>query len=191
MDLRRGIRDDNERAAARLFDALGLEPGDTAVDLGCGTGWYAFAAARTTGAHGRVVAVDRDAERIRQLRDEAQGRSLRQVHALRADIVRGVPLAGRCADLVMVYDVLQLLHETERSRLYGEIGRVLKAAGVLSVHVRHLSADPLARLLRGRSPDDIRREVAGHGFRFGGEYRGRLWHGGGLVDSVALSFRSI
>ncbi len=185
MDSSEAVR----HTAGRLMDMVGLEAGHTAIDLGCGTGWYAFAAGRRAGPDGRVVAIDTEESKLRRLREDARAQSMHQVYALRADIGEGLPLAARCADVVLAYDVLQFLHQTQRRRLYADIGRALKRTGTLSIHVRHLGDDPLARLLRGYTHDDIRKEAERHGFGYVGEYRGRLWHGGGLVDGLSLSFR--
>ncbi|MBD3243624.1 MAG: methyltransferase domain-containing protein [Chitinivibrionales bacterium] len=182
------VQDVRRESSSILFDALGLETGNTVADLGCGTGWYALAAGQRVGTYGRVVAIDNDQAHLRVLAERVRLSAMPQLRVLRADLTEGVPLGCGCVDVVLLYDVLQLLHGAERERLYGETRRVLKPSGVLSVHVRHLGADRLARLLRGRSLDDIREEILRHGFRFRGEYRGCLWHGGDLVDGRSLTF---
>ena len=42
-----------------VFGALGLKPGETFLDLGCGPGDYAMAAAKIVGPSGTVIAFDK------------------------------------------------------------------------------------------------------------------------------------
>ncbi|MER6030534.1 methyltransferase domain-containing protein [Streptomyces sp. NPDC001851] len=54
---------------AELLDAAGLGPGDAVLDLACGTGFVAHAAARLVGPTGRVFGADSDEGLIRVARD--------------------------------------------------------------------------------------------------------------------------
>lgn len=72
------------RLALRGIDALGLQAGDTVVDLGCGTGTYLPRLAEEVGPSGRVVGVDLSPEMLAQARDRVSG--LEQVELVEADI---------------------------------------------------------------------------------------------------------
>lgn len=50
-----------EGAAGRLFDRIGLAPGASCLDAGCGPGETMRAMAQRVGPAGRVVGIDRDA----------------------------------------------------------------------------------------------------------------------------------
>ena len=48
----------HEERPDEVIAAMGLKPGDVAVDLGCGTGFFARRMAKTVGPAGKVYAVD-------------------------------------------------------------------------------------------------------------------------------------
>jgi ubiquinone/menaquinone biosynthesis C-methylase UbiE len=53
----------------RAIDSLELQPGDTVVDAGCGTGWCLPALAGAVGARGRVIGFDPSPEMLAVARD--------------------------------------------------------------------------------------------------------------------------
>src|SRR5689334_4507551 len=85
----------------RLLELLEVEPGQTAVDLGCGPGTDLGALAAAVGGGGRVVGVDRDTGMLAEARRRHPGAELRRgdLHAL--------PIDGGSADRVKVDRVLQ------------------------------------------------------------------------------------
>ncbi len=62
LDEGRGINNGLPSLWAGLFDQLGVMPGERALHLGCGTGYYTAIAAELVGAHGRITAVEIDPE---------------------------------------------------------------------------------------------------------------------------------
>lgn len=100
------------RLGARAIDLLDLRPGDTAVDLGCGTGVNLEGLAHAVGPSGRVVGVDlsagmlAQARRRRAVRDTSTRIDLVQAdlreYALPAD-TRGV-LSTFAMEMVPEYD---------------------------------------------------------------------------------------
>lgn len=52
------------RIRARAIEALGLRPGETVVDAGCGTGWCLPRLAEGVGASGRIIAFDPSPEML-------------------------------------------------------------------------------------------------------------------------------
>lgn len=53
-----------DRIRERAIDALELEPGDTVVDAGCGTGWALPRIAARVGSGGRILAFDPSREML-------------------------------------------------------------------------------------------------------------------------------
>ncbi|MEO7589334.1 MAG: methyltransferase domain-containing protein [Arachnia sp.] len=74
------------RLQERAVDLLDLQPGDTVVDLGCGTGVNLPILARAVGERGRVVGVDLSAGMLARARRRADHHGLPQVSLIRADI---------------------------------------------------------------------------------------------------------
>src|SRR5262245_53266395 len=58
----------------RTIDLARLQPGEYALDVGCGTGTLALAAARRVGSSGRVVGIDPSAMQIARARAKAARR---------------------------------------------------------------------------------------------------------------------
>ena len=61
LDAARGINIGQPSAHAHWLDALGLRPGETAIQVGAGTGYYTTILAHLVGAAGRVHAYEIDA----------------------------------------------------------------------------------------------------------------------------------
>lgn len=59
----------------RVLDAY-ISPGDTVMDIGCGTGYFTRPMARAVGGTGTVIAIDLQEEMLRILRDRAQREGL-------------------------------------------------------------------------------------------------------------------
>lgn len=112
-----------------VIDAA-LQPGETAVDLGCGTGVECYLAARAVGGVGQVVGVDM----LEQMLDRARRGSRGVAENLGYDNLRFVqgyledlPLPDACADVVLSNCVLNL--STHKRKLFGEIRRILRPGG--------------------------------------------------------------
>jgi SAM-dependent methyltransferase len=69
-----------------IFAAAGIRPGMRVLDLGCGAGDVAFAAADLVGPDGSVVGVDRSPDALGRARLRAERRGLTQVEFVEGDI---------------------------------------------------------------------------------------------------------
>ena len=84
------------------LDSAGLRPGMTVVDLGCGPGDVALAAARRVGPTGRVLGLDDAPRPLEVARRRADEEGLPHVSFERADVTRWQPeepvdaVVGRC-----------------------------------------------------------------------------------------------
>jgi len=99
-----GVRAWRRRAA----DALALEPGDTVVEMGCGTGANASSLRERVGPGGRIVGVDLTGPLLRQARERARRAGWDEVVVVRGDAAR--PPVER-ADAVLASFVVGLLDD--------------------------------------------------------------------------------
>ena len=124
------------------FDRLGLGPGSTLLDVGCGGGRHIGETRRMPGVS--AIAVD-----IGEPEVQGSRRHLQELDALGAPLGGSVPNAGpwacmrasvyelpfadQCFDCVILSEVLEHLHQDQRALV--EIGRVLKHRGILALSV--------------------------------------------------------
>ncbi len=73
-------REDEERCSLMLSN-LGVKPGMTVCDMGCGNGFYALQMAKMVGPQGSVLAVDIQPEMLSFLRDRMHQQGVQQRHA--------------------------------------------------------------------------------------------------------------
>jgi len=118
----------------KVFDALALRSGETAIDLGCGDGRYAPAMAAQVNPGGKVFGIDLWAEGLVALNLAAEDRGLTNVVTLQNDVTRPIPLPDRTADLVLLATVLHdLVLEGAAAGALSEARRLVKPKGRLAV----------------------------------------------------------
>jgi SAM-dependent methyltransferase len=138
------------RTEAALLDTMiGLRPGESLLDVGCGTGYFTQALSEDT-----VLAVGADLDEA-MLR-HAAGHRGRGLSWLVAD-ARGLPFADRSFDIVISVSALCFMQDARRA-----IGEMLRVAG-RRVALGLLNCRSLLYLLHG----------LGEGR---GGYRGARWH---------------
>jgi SAM-dependent methyltransferase len=87
------------------MEALSIRPGMTILDIGTGTGWFAYAFARRTGPTGRVFATDIDSDCINFVREEAGRRGLDNLFPVLVTRQGVDPFYGR-----QKYDLITVIH---------------------------------------------------------------------------------
>jgi arsenite methyltransferase len=107
-----------------------IEPGDTVLDLGCGSGIDSILAARKTGPEGRVLALDFLPEMLQRTAFAADEAGLGNIETIEGDI-EAIPLHDASVDVVISNGVLNL--SPRKARALAEAARVLRAGGELCV----------------------------------------------------------
>ncbi|HEX6133127.1 MAG TPA: methyltransferase domain-containing protein [Longimicrobiales bacterium] len=114
---------------ARILNGL-LKRGDTAVDIGCGLGFFTVAMAKLVGAGGRVIAVDIRSEMLERTRRRVERRgladrvTLHQVEPDRLNITGPV-------DFALAF---WMVHEApDRRALLSQVRSILRPTGHLLI----------------------------------------------------------
>jgi ubiquinone/menaquinone biosynthesis C-methylase UbiE len=111
-------------------------PGDTALDLGCGGGFFTVELARLVGPEGRVIAVDLQPEMLDFTREKVAKKGLLDrvtLHRCRED---DLGLAGVEADFALAF---YLVHEVpDRRAFLAQLAGLLKSGGrFMMIEPRH------------------------------------------------------
>lgn len=112
------------------FHLADLKPGEMVVDLGSGSGTDTFIAALKVGARGKIMGVDMTDEqraKAERLRDRDGFLNVSYVKGY----IEEAPLPDGLADAVISNGVFNLA--TDKSKVFGEAGRLLKSGGRLAI----------------------------------------------------------
>ncbi len=116
----------------RLLEAVALQPGDSVLELACGTGETGFAAARAVGPQGTAILTDFAPNMVDAARREADALGLDGVQVRLMDAER-MDLAEDSVDAVLCRWGYMLM--ADRAAALAETRRVLRAEGRLALSV--------------------------------------------------------
>jgi ubiquinone/menaquinone biosynthesis C-methylase UbiE len=106
---------------------LAHQPGESVLDVGCGTGSLAIAAKRQVGPTGSVCGLDASPEMI--ARAEMKARRAKVDVGFKNAFAQSLPFPDAKFDVVLTTIMLHHLPKEARRQLAGEIRRVLKPGG--------------------------------------------------------------
>ncbi len=183
--------------ASAFMAAIGVKPGQTVLDFGCGRGRYSIPAGKAVGSHGRIYALDKKGDVLKGLQTSASRLRLSHIDTFNTHGALRTPLQNESADVVLLHDVLHLIgwkesrgrttrRSTSRDRkdLLEEVYRVMKWNGVLSVFCPHLATHTDAT-----SEYALIQEIASAGFSLEREMYRQLIHDDRLQQGHLCSFR--
>lgn len=110
-----------------VLQLAALAPGESVLDVGCGTGTLAIAAKREIGSTGSVYGVDASTEMIARARAKAKKRHLDV--AFENAVAEALPFPDARFDVVLSTIMLHHLPRKARQQAAREIRRVLKPGG--------------------------------------------------------------
>ena len=113
-----------------FFDLAALEPGESVIDLGSGSGMDVFCAAQAVGWAGRVVGVDFTAEQLDKARRLAGETGFAQVK-VREGRIDSLPVDDASFDCVISNGVINL--SPRKERVFAEAARALRPGGRLAI----------------------------------------------------------
>ena len=162
-----------EENPQKLMDALGIKPGQTICDLGCGNGYYTLELARLVGPTGKVFAVDIQPEMLRLLESRAGQNNLKNIQ-----LILNTPidpkLPADSVDLILVVDVYHELSYPEH--MLKALRKGLKPDGRI-VLVEFRGEDPTVPIkpLHKMTKKQVRKELEPNGFKLVEEFDELPW----------------
>jgi len=115
----------------KTLQGAGIEPGQTILEVGCGTGFFTIPAAKLIGDEGHLVAMDPSAGYIEQVSGKVHRADLKNVRVVRRDAL-DTRLDTASIDKVLLFGVIPF-PLLPLNRLLPEMHRVLKPEGTLAV----------------------------------------------------------
>lgn len=100
-----------------------IHPGETVVDVGCGSGFDVFIVSKKAGPQGRAIGVDMTPEMVEKARHNAISLGLTNVE-FRLGYAEDIPLPDASADVVISNGVINLC--PDKDAVFREIYRVMK-----------------------------------------------------------------
>jgi ubiquinone/menaquinone biosynthesis C-methylase UbiE len=112
----------------KILIDIGLKPGMTFVDVGCGDGYFAIPAAKIAGKEGKVIAVDIDEGSIMRLQQKAAEEGLGHLSAEVRAAEETIACKG-CADFV--FFGIDLHDFADPAQVIRNARRMLRPSGLL------------------------------------------------------------
>jgi len=139
----------------------GLRPGDSVLDVGCGTGALLLEAEKRSGVDGTMVGIDVEPAMIEQAKKRADKAGSRATFAVAS--VDHIPYPDNTFDVVFSTLMYHHLNETQRSAAFVELERLIRPGGRLVVVDINPTRRSIITYLPGHNrleqEDHVRREI--------------------------------
>jgi len=159
---------EREEAGAAMLAALGVRPGWTVTDFGCGNGYYTLQIAQQAGPEGRVFGVDIQPEMLSMLESRADAAGITNIEPILGTALDAALPKAAC-DLVLLADVY---HEMSHPvAMLAVIRRTLKPGGrVALLEFRAEDPEVPIKRLHKMSRRQILAEMLANGFCADGSF---------------------
>jgi len=115
----------------KTLRGAGIQPGQTVLEVGCGTGFFTMPAAQLIGDQGCLVAMDVLSKYTERVSKKVQAADLKNVRVIKRDAL-DTGLDAASIDTVLLFGVIPF-PSLPLNRLLPEMHRVIKPEGSLAV----------------------------------------------------------
>lgn len=119
---------------ATMLTDIGVKPGNTVLDFGCGKGRYTVPLSQIVGKEGRVYSVERNEETIQIARERLPVFSNADaVHFVNVDNIEVSDiLQDKSVDAILAFDVLQYIQDWDALFVY--FRKLIKPTGIVCIY---------------------------------------------------------
>jgi len=160
-----------------FLEDIGIKKGQIILDFGCGSGHYTIPAGKVVGKNGKIYALDKDREVLRQLMNTSKSVSLKNIVAIcnQSEELK-INLDDESIDAILLYDVLHYMNSEKRRIIYKNAYRILKTNALLSVYPKHYKSDQPLGEMADMQLEDIIEEIKSAKFYLDKKFFKRLIH---------------
>lgn len=168
----RATRESEEHCSLVLAN-LGLKPGMTVCDMGCGNGFYTLDIAKAIGEKGTVYGVDIQPQMLRMLRTRAKKAKLDNIKPILGTLIDPKLPPDSC-DLILCVDVYHEFSHPEH--MLAAMRKALKKDGLLLLlEFRGEDAEVPIKPEHKMTRDQVCKEMAANGFKLSREFDKLPW----------------
>jgi ubiquinone/menaquinone biosynthesis C-methylase UbiE len=164
---------ESEEHCSLVLTNLGLKPGMSVCDMGCGNGFYTLDIARAIGKEGVVYGVDIQPQMLRMLRARAKKAKLNNIKPTLGTVIDPKLPADSC-DLILCVDVYHEFSHPEH--MLAAMRKALKKDGLLLL--LEFRAEDLSVPIKPEhkmTREQVFKEMAANGFKFTKEFDKLPW----------------
>lgn len=169
------IRESRQREedCQKMLENLGIKPGMTICDMGCGNGFYSLKMAEMVGENGKILAVDIQSEMLRLLKARAEEEGIENIELILGDIDNPKLPEGK-VDLILCVDVYhEFSHPVE---MLASMRQSLKPDGkIVLLEFRMEDPNVPIKLLHKMSKKQMLLEYEANGFQLAKQFDGLPW----------------
>jgi len=115
----------------QILQGADVHPGQTVLEVGCGTGYFTVTAAQLIGDNGRLIAMDVLPVSVEAVSKKVQSANLKNVRVVKGDAMN-TQLDAESVDAVLLFGVIPA-PMLPLNRLLPEMHRILKQGGTMAV----------------------------------------------------------
>lgn len=169
------VRDDREQQerCSLMLANLGVKPGMTVCDMGCGNGFYALQLAKMVGPDGRILAVDIQPEMLKLLKERAAKQGIKNIVPILGE-VEDPKLPKGEIDLILLVDVYHEFSHPEQ--MLAAMRQSLSPTGLIAL-LEYRAEDPKVPIkpLHKMTKKQIMKEFPPNGFKLVKEFDRLPW----------------